>query len=186
MFPPVPSWDAMHPLVVHFPVALLLVAPLFVLMAAAWRRYELPLGVSALVLMALGAAGAFVAAATGEAAEGAAKTAAAKAVLERHEELAEAVEATFAALTAAFAVVVFLPLVFRRRTLPAALRAGAYGVFLVAYAVGCVVLANTAHQGGRLVHELGVRAAVTSPAAAANAPAPPPPRGLAALDHQGD
>ena len=34
MFPPVPSWDAMHPMVVHFPIALLLVAPLFVVMAA--------------------------------------------------------------------------------------------------------------------------------------------------------
>jgi uncharacterized membrane protein len=185
MFPPVPAWDAMHPLVVHFPIALLLVAPLFVVMAGVWRRYELPLGVSALVLMALGAGGAFVAAATGEAAEGAAKTAAARAVLERHEELAEVVEATFAALTAAFAAVVFLPRVFRRRTLPAAVRAGAYGVFLVAYAVGCVALANTAHQGGRLVHELGVRAAMTPPASARGGPAPPP-RAAVAAGQRGD
>jgi len=163
MFPPVPSWDAVHPLVVHFPIALLLVAPLFVLMAAVWRKQELPLAVSALVLMALGTLGAFFAAATGEAAEDAASTAAAKAVLERHEELAEMVEVTFASLAGAFAVIVLAPRLLRR-TLPRGIRAAGYGVFLVAYAVGCVVLINTAHQGGRLVHELGVRAAMTSPA----------------------
>lgn len=31
--------------------------------------------------------------------------------------------------------------------------------FLAFYLAGTMVLANTAHQGGRLVHELGVRAA---------------------------
>ena len=171
MFPPIPSWDAMHPLVVHFPIALLLVAPVFVVMAAAWRRYELPLGVAALTLMALGALGAFVAVATGEAGEGAANTAAAKAVLERHEELAEIVQATFGALTGVFALMVFAPRALRRwrrlpagLSLPGAVRAAAYFVFLVAYAIGCLILANAAHEGGRLVHELGVRAAITSPA----------------------
>ena len=178
MLPPVPTWDAMHPMVVHFPIALLLVAPLFVVTAAVWRRYELPLAVSALSLMALGAAGAFVAAATGEAGEGAVNSPAAEAVLERHEELAEVVEVTFAALTGAFAAIVFLPRLIRR-TPPAALRAGMYGVFLLAYAVGSVILANTAHQGGRLVHELGVRAAITSPAT-------PPLNAVVAAKHDDD
>lgn len=165
MFPPVPSWDAMHPLVVHFPIALLLVAPVFVVMAAVWRRYELPLGVSALTLMVLGVIGAFVAVATGEAGEGAVRTAAAEAALERHEELAEIVEATFATLAGAFAVIVFAPPVLRRwRHLPpaprlaGAVRAAVYFVFLVVYAIGCLILASAAHEGGRLVHELGVRA----------------------------
>jgi uncharacterized membrane protein len=28
--PPLPTWQAIHPLIVHFPIALLLVAPLFI------------------------------------------------------------------------------------------------------------------------------------------------------------
>ena len=31
MLPPWPGWDGLHPLVIHFPVALLLVAPLFLI-----------------------------------------------------------------------------------------------------------------------------------------------------------
>ena len=31
-FPPIPSWDGLHPLIVHFPIALLLVAPLLVVL----------------------------------------------------------------------------------------------------------------------------------------------------------
>ena len=32
--PPIPSWDGLHPLIIHFPIALLLVAPLLVLIGA--------------------------------------------------------------------------------------------------------------------------------------------------------
>ena len=32
--PPIPSWDGLHPLIIHFPIALLLVAPLLVLVGA--------------------------------------------------------------------------------------------------------------------------------------------------------
>ena len=31
ILPPIPSWDGLHPLVVHFPIALLLAAPVLLL-----------------------------------------------------------------------------------------------------------------------------------------------------------
>jgi hypothetical protein len=41
--------------------------------------------------------------------------------------------------------------------------------FLVLYSAGALLLVNTAHNGGRLVHEFGVRAMVTSTPANADA-----------------
>ena len=33
-FPAIPSWDALHPLIIHFPIALLLIAPIFIIVGA--------------------------------------------------------------------------------------------------------------------------------------------------------
>jgi hypothetical protein len=64
-------------------------------------------------------------------------------------------------LTVVFAAIVFVPRVIRR-PLPRLASVAAGVVFLALYLCAAVVLANTAHQGGRLVHELGVH----NPAAA--------------------
>ncbi len=160
-FPPIPSWDALHPLVVHFPIALLLVAPLFVLIGMLVRpeRGRLFL-IAALILMACGTVATFVAVASGEAAgKLAERNAAVDAVLEHHEELAETSRAVFAALTLAFAAVLFGPRLLRRE-LGRGVALGMLSAFLVAYVAGAVLLANTAHNGGRLVHELGVTAGI--------------------------
>lgn len=163
--PPLPSWDGLHPLVVHFPIALLLVAPLFILLGVVLSRGR-PFLWAALLLMTIGTAGTFFAVSTGEAAgKLAERTPQINAVLEHHENLAERTRAGFAALTAIFAAILVLPALFRRRprrlltvVLPL--------VFLLVYGAGVVLLVNTAHNGGRLVHELGVQALV--------APAPAP------------
>lgn len=168
-FPPLPSWDGLHPLIVHFPIALLLVAPLFVVLGMSLRRGR-PFFWAALLLMAIGTAGTFLAVSTGEAAgKLAERTPQINAVLEHHEELAERTRVGFAVLTAIFAAILVLPRVLRRQPgrgvtviLPL--------VFLIGYGAGVVLLANTAHNGGRLVHELGVQALVSpSPAAEARA-----------------
>ena len=53
--PPIPSWQAIHPLVVHFPIALLLIAPVFILIGIALKpERRFPFLLVALILMALG------------------------------------------------------------------------------------------------------------------------------------
>ncbi len=169
--PPLPSWDGLHPLVVHFPIALLLVAPLFILLGVALSRGR-PFLWAALLLMAIGTAGTFFAVSTGEAAgKLAERTPQINAVLEHHENLAERTRAGFAALTVIFAAMLVLPAVSRRqpgRLLTIVLPL----VFLIVYGAGLVLLVNTAHNGGRLVHELGVQALIApSPAPAGEASA---------------
>ena len=68
-FPAIPSWDALHPLIIHFPIALLLVAPIFIVVGAVLtpargRSYL----IAAMVLLLVGTASIFVAVESGEAA----------------------------------------------------------------------------------------------------------------------
>ena len=159
--PPIPSWQAIHPLIVHFPIALLLIAPLFIVIGVMQRpERSFPFLLVALILMALGMVSTFVAASSGEAAvEPAENIPQAKVVLEQHEELAEITEIAFSALTLIFASILFVPRLLKRQPTRAISMALPL-VFLMFYATGAVLLANTAHQGGRLVHELGVKAQV--------------------------
>ncbi len=160
-FPPIPAWDALHPLIVHFPIALLLVAPLFIVIGALLRREKGQMYLfSALILMAVGTSAVFVALETGEAAAKLAeRTPEINAVLEHHEQLAETTRVVFSALTVIFAAILLLPRLLRRgsgwlvgRALPL--------IFLLLYGAGMLLLVNTAHNGGRLVHEFGVHALV--------------------------
>jgi|CXWL01.1.fsa_nt_gi uncharacterized membrane protein len=157
--PPVPSWDALHPLIVHFPVALLLVAPLFLLAGLAMKPERgRPAILAGLVLLVLGTAGAWFAIATGEAAgEAAERLPGVNAMLEQHESLAEQTRTVFTGLTVALAAILFGPRLLRR-PLARAPQAVILSAFLACYLGGAALLANTAHHGGRLVHELGVRA----------------------------
>jgi uncharacterized membrane protein len=161
MFPPLPAdWSGFHPLVIHFPIALLLVAPLLVVVAMAARNNRRPYLVSALVLMVLGTVMTYVAVSTGEAAGELAEQAGnVEALLEQHEELAETTRTIFTVLTLLFAAALAVPPLLKRK-LEGMLFYSTYGLFLAIYLAGAVVLANTAHQGGMLVHQAGVRATV--------------------------
>lgn len=106
MLPPIPSFDGLHPLVVHFPVALLMVAPLFLALAALFPSKADCFGRAALLLLALGTIASFVAVESGEAAARLAdRTPEINAQIERHEDLAETTRNLFATLTAAYAAV---------------------------------------------------------------------------------
>jgi uncharacterized membrane protein len=157
--PPIPSWQAIHPLIVHFPIVLLLIAPLFIVIGVVLKpARSFPFLLVALILMALGTVSTFVAASSGEAAgELAENVPQAKAVLEQHQEQAETTEIAFSALTLIFASILFVPRLLKREP-TRAISTVLPLVFLIFYATGAISLANTAHQGGRLVHELGVRA----------------------------
>jgi uncharacterized membrane protein len=157
--PPMPGWDGLHPLIVHFPIALLLVAPLFVLIGAFLSPEKgKPFFIAGLLLMVLGTISMFVASSTGEAARRVAtKTPQIRAVLEQHEDLAETTEVVFAVLTVAFGALLFVPGILRRQ-LSRKLGARLLVIFFLGYVAGAVLLADAAHQGGVLVHDFGVRA----------------------------
>lgn len=169
--PTLPDWNGLHPLIVHFPIALLLVAPLFVLLGATLspergRAFLL----SALILMAIGTASIFVATETGEAAgKLAGEAPQIKLVLEQHQELAETTRVLFLVLTVAFATLLLLSKL-QRRELSRTFTASLLAAFLLLYSTGALFLANTAHQGARLVHELGVSAGAAAPAPQALSP----------------
>jgi uncharacterized membrane protein len=172
-FPAIPSWDALHPLIIHFPIALLLIAPIFIIVGAVLtpakgRSYL----IAAMVLLLVGTAAIFVAVQTGEAAGKLAERAPGmELVLEAHESLAERTRAVFSVLSVIFLALLAGPWLLKRADtrltttiLPLA--------FLVLYSAGALLLVNTAHNGGRLVHEFGVRAMVTSAPADAKATLP--------------
>lgn len=160
-FPVIPSWDALHPLIIHFPIALLMVVPFFIAAGAALTPAKgRPYLLAALVLLLAGTAATFVAVGTGEAAAKLAERGPAmEQVLENHEGLAERTRAAFSVLSVIFVALLVIPVLAKRADtrltttiLPLA--------FLVLYSVGVLLLVNTAHNGGRLVHEFGVRALV--------------------------
>ncbi len=172
-FPVIPSWDALHPLIIHFPIALLLIAPIFIVVGAVLAPAKgRPYLVAAMVLLLVGTASVFVAVGTGEAAGKLAERAPGmEQILETHESLAERTQAVFSVLTVIFLVLLAVPWLLKRADtrltttiLPLA--------FLVLYSAGALLLVNTAHNGGRLVHEFGVRAMVASSPTDANATLP--------------
>lgn len=159
MLTAIPSWDALHPMIVHFPIALLLVAPILVILGMLLPRQGKGLFMAAFLLMLLGTVSTYIAVSTGEAAvELAEKSPSIERVLEAHEGLAETTQLIFTALTVIFAAIVFAPSLFKRglaRKSFIALNVA----FLLFYSAGALVLVNVAHQGGRLVHEFGVTSA---------------------------
>ena len=163
--PPTPTLDGLHPLVVHFPIGVLFVAPLFLLLAMVlWKQRMTMLATSA-TLLVLGTAAVLVTVASGQAAgELADRSPQINPVLERHGELAETVRTSFVGLTLLLLGMVAAALWLKDR-IKRPVWIGAVAGYLVVYFGGLLLLANTAHQGGRLVQEFGVRAIMDAPAA---------------------
>lgn len=158
MFPPIPTWDGLHPVVVHFPIALLLIAPLFVLASLYKSKLSFGFAISALALMVLGTFFAWLSVSTGEAAEAfAPRSPGVEELLHRHHDLAEITLKLFFILTLLYAALLFVPLKLKKELSPKMTLAISI-VFLLLYASSSLILINTAHLGGSLVHEYGVHA----------------------------
>ena len=151
----------MHPLVIHFPIVLLLLSPLFVLISAALSPSRgRPYMTVALIILLLGTISLFVAAESGEAAAALAERGGpVDAVLASHESLASEAQIIFLGLCAVLVGIVALPRILscQETRLTSTFLPLAY---IVLYSAGIFVVVNTAHVGGRLVHEFGVHAAM--------------------------
>ena len=157
--PPMPAWNSLHVLIIHFPIALLLLSPIFILISAVLAPPKgRPYMVAALITLVLGTASLFLATSSGHsAAELAESGGPVDTVLKMHEDLGEETKIVFAGLSVISLGMYLVPRSLRldenrlfSTFLPAA--------FLALYTVGVLFLINTAHAGGRLVHEFGVHA----------------------------
>ncbi len=178
--PTLPGWDGLHPIIVHFPIALLVVAPLLIVLGMFWKQRSAGLAISACLVVLVGTASMLLATATGDAAgEGTEKFAAARATLERHEELAETARNIFIVLAVVLSVWTLIA-VRSAAIIPRRVCLVTTTVYLALHAAGSLVLLNAAHEGGRLVHEFGVRAEMTAGAIA------PSPETAPAPGHRGE
>ena len=159
-FPPIPQWEGMHVLIVHLPIALLLVSPLFVLLGMLPGRQRTGTRVAALVLLILGTGAAYMAIESGEAAAQLAdRSGQVAAVLEQHAAMAEWVRDVFTGITVLYGLFVVAGLFVTQLSKPA-IATSVQVVVLLAMGVGVLMVADTGDLGGRLVHEFGLRAAL--------------------------
>lgn len=158
-----PPWNHLHPALVHFPIALLTVAPLLVLLGLLWPAQRRGVHASALLLLVLGFVGLLLAQQSGDAAERYARaTPALVAGLREHEQAAQWATLLFGLLGASFAALWCLPLL-RKRELTWGLERSLLIVWLLLCAAGVLDLARTGHLGGHLVHDLHTHAGPEPP-----------------------
>lgn len=158
-----PPWNHLHPAIIHFPIALLTVAPLLVLVGLLWPAQRRGIHASALILLALGCGGLVLALLSGDAVERYARaTPALLAAVRDHELAAQWTTLLFGLLGTAFAVLWFLPVV-RKRELSRGLESGLLVAWLLLSAAGVLALARTGHLGGHMVHDLHTHAGPEPP-----------------------
>jgi uncharacterized membrane protein len=170
---------------VHLPLGALAVAPILLIAAMLIPKLSKGFAWSGMLIIAIGTLGTVLAVATGDAASDAPAFGippAAEAVLENHEELGEATRTIFLVLAATLFIGLGVWTALGKRVKRWMFCAG-MGVYLLAYSLGMLALANTGHEGGRLVHEFGVRAQISASATSGGALSPQsPPR----RDHDDD
>ncbi len=166
LLPPPPPVEGLHPLIVHFPIALLLVAPVLVVLGLSTKRCTIAWWGAAAVILILGTLGAWAATMSGEASEKAGLVAAAMAAqpdvskviddtLETHSSLAESARNIFTAITALFSLFVIFALVSKREMSRVAAVVIAL-IFVALWSLGAIKIAQAGHLGATLVHKYHV------------------------------
>jgi uncharacterized membrane protein len=176
--PPLPPFEGLHPLVVHFPIALFLTALVPAALALVFRKRAGTWLWASTLLIALATAGAFAAVLTGEATEDiiGPTSQLIEDAIHDHEEAGEMVRNLFIVTLGFSAVLAFLG---SREKPRLAIVAPAALVLLASWTFSAIRLADAAHQGGVLVHTHGIHApmgATTPPAPSNPAQSTPTPR----------
>ena len=158
IFPPLPTWETAHPVVVHLPIGVLAAVPLIALWAMIAGANRRTVGWAVMLLVLVGTTGTVLAAASGARAQeianvpgGAAK------LLDRHEELGELARNSFLGVAGAYAAITILSMILKDR-IKRPVWVVLHAAWLIGFFAAFLVLANAGHMGGRLVHEFGVRA----------------------------
>jgi uncharacterized membrane protein len=153
--PPIPEWSFLHPLIVHFPIAPLLLLPLLLIAAAmSCKATNHALLVAAFVLMVLATGFLYLTYFTGDAmAAASGNVPTVGAVIKHHCSLAGYTVSAFTLATTLFAVELLVRRVMRLEDMRD-LTPWIPISFLVFYAVGVFWLVLRAHQGATLAHEL--------------------------------
>jgi len=150
------DWGSLHPIVVHLPIALLFVVPVFIVLGLIFKKSSKALYVSALVLLILGTASIYLAVLTGEkASELITPNSAILETLETHDHLALKMRLNFSILTAVFLAFILLMGPLAGKIGPK-IRLFGLIVYLAVFSLNLIMLLNTAHQGGKLVHQHGI------------------------------
>ena len=154
--PFVPPWSGMHPLVVHFPIVLLLVAPVFLGLAIFRREPTGPYVVSAWFLLVSGMVGTWVATMSGEAAANLVVASdQIRQAVEHHSDLGEYARDAATLVTLVLSAHLGWVLILKK-PLSARLSLGLLGAVFIGSLAGAVLVGMTGHAGAYLVHGLGV------------------------------
>lgn len=146
------DWGSVHPVVVHFPIVLLTLSPLFILLGMIFTKNTRVFYISALIILLLGTAGIFLSTSSGDSAAEPLQIASDTVeTLSDHIELAEHARIIFCLLSFVFAgITIFFPVLIRRFSRTVYLTT--VSIFLGFYIYALLVLFNAAHYGAKLVH----------------------------------